>query len=178
MAKKLFIVPCEKYNKEVIRVVVKEIKHLKKACYITLNKTFSGVEEALIKKGVSTEHMTYIDSISPLLYDFKAPENVVFINSLSSLSSLAQEILTVVKHNKIDILIFDSVSSLLVYTAEQNVLSFFEYILPLIDNSKADIVLFALSKDSEKKSINQIEMMVDETKPLKKKGGISNEHSK
>ena len=169
MVKKLFIVPYESYNEKVIKTIKNSTKKYKKICYISLNKTCSNMVEVLEKDKVDMKKFHFIDSITPTLFRIKEQKNCTFIEDPSDLEKTGNLILNTIKIKKADLIIIDSISSLLIYKPDKEAMPFIEYLLSFLEKMKIDVILFALKKDIDHPCIGQIEMRVDETKELEDK---------
>jgi archaellum biogenesis ATPase FlaH len=169
MVKKLFIVPYESYNAKILGAIKESTKDYNKVCYISLNKTHSGLSELIEKQKMDINKFYFIDSVTPSLFRIKKHKNCTFIEDPSNLEKSGNLILNTIKTQKSDLVIIDSVSSLLVYKSDKEVMPFLEYLLSFLEEMKIDVILFALKQDINHPCIGQIEMRVDETKKLEDK---------
>jgi len=133
-----------------------------KICYVTLNKTSSQIIQTMKENNLESKNFHFLDAVTKKLFQVKANSQCTFID-LDDMSSFTDALLNVIKLNKIRLVILDSLSSLLVYKQDYDVVSFLEYIWPYFDKLKVDSYFFALSDDKLRPSIKQAEMMVTNT---------------
>jgi archaellum biogenesis ATPase FlaH len=169
MVKKLFIVPYESYNDKILSAIKDSTNKYNKICYISLNKTHSGLSELIKKQNIDINKFHFMDSVTPSLFRIKKHKNCTFIDDPSNLEKTGNLILNTIKTQKSDLVIIDSVSSLLVYKSDKEVMPFLEYLLSFLEEMDTDVILFALKQDINHPCIGQIEMRVDETKELEDK---------
>ena len=166
MVKKLFIIPYESYNEKMLGIIKNSSRKYNKICYISLNKTYSGIGEMIKKQNIDLNKFYFIDSVTPSLFRIKPHKNCTFIEDPSDLEKAGNLILNTIKTQKSDLVIIDSISSLLVYKSDKEVMPFVEYLLSFLEEMKIDVILFALKQDINHPCIEQIEMRVDESKEL------------
>jgi hypothetical protein len=94
--------------------VLKELMK-QKICYVTLNKGTSYLTEKFIENNLPIENFFFIDAISASFKDVKEGKNSLFVSSPSDLVELSVAINEVMKRQLFDAIIFDSVSSIIVY---------------------------------------------------------------
>ena len=66
----------------------------------------------------------------------------------------------------IDIIIFDSSSSLLVYLEEKESIDWLNSLISFAEGKNINLLLFALKTDAQRAAIKQLEMRVDSTRVI------------
>jgi KaiC/GvpD/RAD55 family RecA-like ATPase len=94
--------------------ILKELMD-QKICYVTLNKGTSYLTEKFIENNLPIENFFFIDTISASFKDVKEGKNSLFLSSPSDLVELSVTISEVMKRQMFDAIIFDSLSSIIVY---------------------------------------------------------------
>ena len=160
--KSLILITSKDYN-DTILPQIKEIssKH-NKVCYVTLNKTYGALNNLLEKQKINADKFYFIDFITPKVFKINRSEKCVFLDSLD-LNEFADKVLNTIKLKKIDVLVFDSLSSFLIYRSQDDLLNFSDYVISFLEEMGVDIILFALDEDSDNSAIKQIKMRVDKT---------------
>jgi hypothetical protein len=97
-----------------ILAILKELMN-QKICYITMNKATSYLIENLTKNNLPIENFFFIDAISASFKDVKEDKNSLFVSSPSDLVELSVTINEVITRQMFDAIIFDSLSSIIVY---------------------------------------------------------------
>jgi len=167
--KEMFVFPDKEYNHSIIKVVKRVSKEVKHPLYITLNKTHDAVREMLGKNKIQKSKFCYIDFISTTLFKDKKNGDCFYLNSLTIPGSLVHKIEEVVKkrHN-VDAIILDSLSSLLVYKANQHALIIMQHLMSFCEEKEIDLYIFVMNKDKQNNAVKQLQMRVDKTTKVKK----------
>jgi KaiC/GvpD/RAD55 family RecA-like ATPase len=155
----LLLVPSTDYN----NLIVEATKQLsgKNIVYVTLNKTSESLKEAFSKKKINSKNVFYIDAISKTVKKTVNTKDCVFCSSPGALTEISIAITKFLKHN-IDYIIFDSITSLLIYEKKSPVSKFLSSVINNIKNSKTKAVFIALSVKEQKDLIKETGMFVDE----------------
>src|SRR3989339_909280 len=159
METELVIISPQIYHASVIGFAKKAAESNENVCYVSLNKTYKSMLQALKKSSIEKKKFFFIDVISPTVFKTAAAKQCIFLDSLN-LNDLGSTLLGVIKKNRITLVIFDSLSSLLVYKKDDEVLDFTNYVLPFLEESGVKATLLCLSDDSEKPAIKQLKMRV------------------
>ncbi len=133
----------------------------KSICYITMSKSATAVEEFLKKSGVDSKKYRFIDCVSKKTGFKKNTKKTVFISSPSSLTEIGIAVSKSFKEKKIDLLFFDSISSLLVYNNELDSVKFLHSLMVLVKGTKAKAVYLIMKSDLSKKVVRDIEIFSD-----------------
>lgn len=166
MSKELAILPFREYN-ELVLDMTEELSHNHDSiCYITLNKTFRAMLRLLGGRNIRPDKFYFMDFITPRVLQRDPSERCMFLDSFEDLDLFAEKLLTFVKINKIKAVIFDSLSSFLVYKSDAEVIGFFDYIISFLEEMGVDLALIALKEDAKRPAVKQMEMLVDRTKKL------------
>ena len=164
----LFIVSNIEYN-DTILSVMKQLTNDHKICYITTNKTYDSLKEALTKKKVKMNNITFVDAITKTLK--KTPdkkENAYFITSPAALTELSLTITKLLKE-KFDYFIFDSITNLLIYQSKEPVTRFISSIINRVKESNTKAVFYAINVKEQEEVIKEVSMFVDNVIQTKSK---------
>jgi len=166
----LLLMSSAEYN-EVIVDVLKQLSG-NSVVYVTLNKTFDSLKELFKKKKINTKNLVFIDAISKTLR--KVPdsgEGVYYVSSPGALTEMSLVINKFLKHN-FNYLIFDSISSLLIYQQKAPVARFVSSIVNKIKTSKTKAVFYALIVKEQEVLIEQTGSFVDKVIAIEGKGKV------
>jgi hypothetical protein len=154
----LLVIPSNKYGDTVINNA-KELSK-KSVCYITLNKTYMSLKEIFQKNNVNTKNLLFIDGICQTIK--KVPNDInecYFVSSPAALTELSLVITKFLKHN-FDYLIFDSLTSLIVYSKKGPISKFLSSIINKIRETNTKAVFYSLGT-KEEPLIKESSMFVD-----------------
>ena len=142
----VFLLESEKHPKPVIDMISKESGNGNTLCYVCLTRTHEDVSADLAKRGISQEKIVFLDSISTECRIDKTGKciNEACMNDLSRMRTKLREIFD--SHNCTAVL-FDSISSLLVYQTKHDIIKFTHELVS--DESNRDIgKIFLVLKES------------------------------
>lgn len=131
---------------------------------MTLNKTVLATKESMWKRKIDASNYRFIDSVSPLLFkNSPAIENCTYVDRIDNFNKLAELIITVVKMNKVNVLVIDSLSTLIAYGDRQSTIDLLCYVMSFLEKMNTDMIIFALQTDKDHPVVKQTIMMVDKT---------------
>lgn len=132
----------------------------KSICYITLTKPVRSVMSDLRRQGIDLKKYRFIDCVSKKA-GLKKARKTVFVSSPKSLTALGIAVSKALKKRKPKVLFFDSISSLLVYNSELDVVRFLHFLMIAVKGTKTKAVYPMLKNDLEKKLVREIELFSD-----------------
>jgi len=132
-----------------------------KITYVTSTKPFSSQKAELEKEGIDISKYQFIDCVSKKAGLGKDEGETIFIDSPRSLTDIAIAISKIIKEGNVDLIFFDSVSSLLVYNTELSVVKFLHYLMVLFKGSKTKGVFVIMKNDLSRKVVREIELFAD-----------------
>lgn len=162
----LVIVPSESYNDTILETM-KDLSG-KETCYVTLNKTSEALKETFAKKKIRTENLLFIDAISKTIKETPATgESCYYVSSPSAMTEISI-IINKVLETKFQYIIFDSLTSLLVYESKAPVAKFVSTLTNKIRGTKTRAIFFALAVKEQSALINEAGMFADKVIDLSK----------
>lgn len=164
--KELIVLESTRYNAQIVRLTKHISEEHEKVCYVTLNKTFNALYDILSKEGINLEQFHFVDLITPRILRQKHYEQCSYIDSLANLSDFADVLLNLIKMHNVEHVIFDSISSFLVYKGDKEVQGFNNYVLSFLEELNVGITLFVLKEDENRGAVKQLEMMADNTRRI------------
>jgi KaiC/GvpD/RAD55 family RecA-like ATPase len=130
----------------------------KNVCFATLNKTYPAIEEWLKKNKVDAKNFVFIEAVSRIIKNAQSEHDKFrFVSSPSALTELSIAISETAQKG-IDYLVFDSVSTLLIYNSPKKVEMFLSGIVNKIRSFKTKGIFLILKND---KLIQSCSMFVD-----------------
>jgi len=158
----LVVVPHEKYLKFMIGLAKELAASQKQTCYVTSNRPYVALVRTFKDNKINVNKFFFIDAVTKSIgEDVKKIKNCVFVKSPYDLVGLAISISEALK--KCNNLLFDSLSSLLLYEKPQNIMKFVHNIvnrIRVVGNVAAIFVI--LKGDVDAKLIKDFSMFIDD----------------
>ena len=107
------VIPEMHYSESLIQVL--RAMQNRALCFVSLNKPASSLETALGRFGISTQKIFFVDAVSGALGKAADKDNVLHISSPEAFTELSIAISEILRTGKFDALLFDSLSTLLIY---------------------------------------------------------------
>lgn len=163
MKTRLYLLPYQSYNEKAFLITKRLSGKSKRTCYVTINKTCMAVYESLKNNKIDIKKFYCLDSVTPNLFKKKPIANCVYVD-LKNLSKFTDTLLNLVKLKKIDTVVLDSLSSLLVYKPANDIIKLLEYIVPFFEELRVSLIIFALEDDASNTAVKQVKMMAAASK--------------
>jgi len=156
----LIIIPADKLIETNTKILKRYITGKKNdVVYVTVNKPFSTLIAHFQKEKIDTSKIFIIDAISP--HEVRA-QNAVFIKSPKELTNISiTTTSTLEKLKKAKILIFDSISTLMVYNKFEVVKEFIHFISNKMKELKVTFVMTCIKEMTDKKTLSDLRAFVD-----------------
>ena len=157
----LMVIPADKLvetNTKLLKWYITQKKY--GVVYVTVNKPFSTLIEHFQKEKIKTDKIFIIDAISP--HEVRAG-NAVFIKSPKQLTNISITTTSKIKELKnAKMLVFDSISTLLVYNKFEVVKDFIRFISNKMKDLKVTFVMTCIKEMSDKKTISDLRAFADD----------------
>lgn len=171
----LLLINEEQYTSQ-IREIAKSVEKTKNTiCYVCLSRTYKDVVDEFKENGIDTRRFIFIDTLSSH-YGLPKPEKkCIFLNSPDDLESIKKAIEELIEKEKCSVLLFDTISALLIYQKTFSILKF-THSLTTEKNKEHLKKLFIVLKNGtvpEKEHIelvNDLQMFADRTLDLSESG--------
>lgn len=160
----VFVVSNKKYVERINDITLAVTKTNKSVIYVSLNKPYNVLIDTFLKKKIDVKKLSFIDSVSSKVSkpkDYK----VSFVSSPKALTELSITMNEMLKST--DSMIFDSLSTLLVYEDPSTVIKFAHSVISKIRTTNKEFVIISLSEDVDKSVLKDIGMFVDKVVTLK-----------
>jgi hypothetical protein len=151
-----------KINYELVRLLINHTQG--KGLYVTLNRSYEFMQETLRKEKIDTEKIFFVDAITKgtgkkVIFN----ENVEYVESPRDLTSLSVAIEESYKKlsEKPKFLVFDSISTLLIYNDVSSVERFTHLIIGKLREWKIKGILLMVKSDEHKGVVNSLSQFCD-----------------
>jgi len=136
-------------------------KKFNSICYVTVSRPASSIMADLKKEGVDLKKYRFIDCVSKKSGLTKPLKQTVFITTPNSLTEIGIAINKALNSKKVDLLFFDTISSLLIYNNELESVKFLHSLTVQIKGTKTKALYLIMKNDLSKKVVREIELFVD-----------------
>jgi archaellum biogenesis ATPase FlaH len=162
----LVLVPATDYSELILSTVKKLSGH--RVCYVTLNKTYSSMQDLFKKNKVDMSAIAFIDGITKTInHAPEATEDCIYVSSPGALTELSITITQMLKL-KFDYIIFDSITNLLIYQQSGNISKFMSGIMNKIRETESKAVFYSVNTEESSKTVKECCMFVDHVVDLNK----------
>ena len=159
----LIIIPNKEYLKSIILLSKSLSIQYKKICYVSLNELHEALIKNLKDAGINTNNFFFVDAISRTSQSkIQKVPNAVFISSPNSLVELSLAISDALAKENPDVVLFDSISTLLIYEKGSTSTKFLHSLIGKIKSSRSAAVFTALEGDVNADAVKDLGMFVDE----------------
>jgi len=157
----VFLIPNSKYGKKLNEIVASSSRNSEGLCYVSLNKPYDTLMPMFRSIGVDVKKMVFIDCIKYGFGNADGGMKVVFVSSPKALTEMDIAIKKVLDGEKVSVLVFDSLSTLLVYDEPSTVIKFSHSIISKLRAAGVGGVFLCLSGDVKSELIKDLSMFAD-----------------
>ena len=159
----LVIIPNKEYLKSIIILSKALSIQYKKVCYVSMNELHESLIKNLKEAGINTNNFFFVDAITRTSQSkIQKVPNAIFISSPNSLVELSLAISDVLNKQNPDVVLFDSISTLLIYERGATSTKFLHSLIGKIKSSRSAAVFTALEGDANADAVRDLGMFVDE----------------
>ncbi|MBI4894829.1 MAG: hypothetical protein HY833_03805 [Candidatus Aenigmarchaeota archaeon] len=130
-------------------------------CYVTLNRPYQTMLKDFAAKKIDSGKFTFIDAVSG---GGKNSPGVIFVQSPKSLTDISIDMSNLLG-KKTESFIFDSLSTLLIYSDSMTSIKFVHSIVSKIRAASKKCIFMSLKEDSGTDMMKDINMFVDKIVP-------------
>ncbi|MEM2138670.1 MAG: hypothetical protein QXM96_00790 [Candidatus Woesearchaeota archaeon] len=148
------------YSENIIQII-KESNNISNSIgYITLNKPFTKITSDLGKIGIDKDKFFFVDAITSTVMAPPIVSNCIFVSSPSALTEISVSFSSLVQEKNVDLIIFDTISTLIIYQDIGQVIKFAHNLITKARVLGKKTILLTLKEDSET-LIKDLNMFVD-----------------
>ncbi|MAG08182.1 hypothetical protein CMO89_01810 [Candidatus Woesearchaeota archaeon] len=149
------------YYNESIGELMKNIQ-TKRVCYVTLNKTTNSLMKKFKSEGIKTDKVFFIDAVTSYITPNQTYDNSIMVSSPSALTEISIAISEALRSEAFDVIVFDSLSTLNVYSSVlKRAGKFTFYIINKIKSQKNKGIFTCIEEDEKTDLIKESFMFVD-----------------
>jgi hypothetical protein len=155
----VFVISDKSYASGMKGIISSLSSDYSRICYVSLNKPYSAVLDAIKKCGADTKKFFFVDCTESHA-DEKSGQ-VVNVSSPKALTEMSITIGKVRELGRIEALVFDSLSTLLVYEEPSTVVKFAHSLISMLRAKKAAGVLVCVEGGKSAELVKDISMFAD-----------------
>lgn len=164
----ILVIPNNKYSSKILEVSKYFSKNFKASCYVSLNKPINTLMSSLKKSKVKADNFLVIDGITKSANPkAEIPDNCICVSSASALTEMSIAIKQTIKTGQFEGLLFDSLSTLLIYNKSGPVGKFAHDLVNKIKAQGMTAVFTALKGDTDSQLLKEMGLFVDKVINLK-----------
>jgi archaellum biogenesis ATPase FlaH len=159
----------EKQYMDRLNKIVESVERSKnKICYICLSRPYKDVLSELKKNKINTKSFFFIDVLSSHYGKLSPRKNCIFLDSPDDLKSIKKAIGAAIKKGKCSVILFDTISALLIYQENFSILKFTHSLTTESKKENVKKIFIALKDNSvlyreNKELLNDLRMFADKT---------------
>jgi len=157
----VLLIPDEEYSRRILKIT-KEIANVcDNLCYVSLNLPYAPLINNFKKEGIDISKFYVIDGITQTAEIAKNRDGVEYVSSPGALTELSLAISHLLETRKFEYIIFDSLSTLLVYEASPTVTKFVHSLMAKIRVVGCKAIFTCLKQDSSSVLLKDVNMFSD-----------------
>lgn len=164
----VLVVPEHNYTEKILAVVADMVGMGINLCYISLNRPCSSLMSTFKKAGVNTDSIHFIDAITKTAVNTEDTKQCSYVSSPGALTELSVKISKIVDKKEYDYIIFDSLSTLLVYESDSTIAKFVHFLMAKVRVASCNAIFTCLNQDAESILIKDINMFADKVIDMEK----------
>lgn len=157
----ILVIPDEEYAEFMIKVSKSVASDYKKICYVNLNKSYFTLTNAFKSENINLNKFFFIDGVTKKAGEAKKAGNCLYVDAPNALTQLSLGINKIFKTFKPEILLFDSLSTILIYEEVNTVLKFVHSLIGKIRLVDCVAVFTVLEGDVSSNLIKDLSMFID-----------------
>lgn len=125
----LILLEEKEYAKKLQEIIKSVEKTRTKICYVCLSKPYRDVMEDISKQKINVSDFFFVDVLSSHYREQEPADNCIFVSSPTNLAAVSDAIRKAVEEKKCSVILFDTISTLLVYQETSSIVKFTHCIL-------------------------------------------------
>jgi len=147
-----------KYREYIEHLIKYSINKFKKTCYISLNYPY---ENILSNLDTNKEKIFFIDCVTATVKRPKPTKGVVFVSSPHALTEISIALEKTMEKEKMDFVLFDSISAILIYESPLLVMKFIHRLILMLRKENIYATFLIMKEDIKTELMKDLAMFVD-----------------
>jgi len=155
------LIAAERYQDELRKLIKFASKRGTKICYVSLNLPHQSLTEIFEQCKVDPKKFFIVDAVTPTVTSPQPTKGVSFVSSPRAITELGIRIGEVCREDKYDLILFDSLSTLLAHVQGPDVPRFVHMLTARIRTHKGRAIFPILRKDMDSEMMKDLNMFMD-----------------
>ena len=148
------------YRDELKNFIEFSVNKFKKTCYVTVNDPYETIKDKL-NSGVCSK-VFFIDCVTSTIKSPDRKDDVLYVSSPHALTEISISLKKTLGKG-VDFVLFDSISSMLIYENPITILKFIHGLIVHLRLLKINVAFIILKEDASGEIVKDLAMMVDKT---------------
>jgi KaiC/GvpD/RAD55 family RecA-like ATPase len=135
-------------------------KKFRKICMVTIHKSFSSLMNTFKENRIDTSKYCFVDCVSTEQSETNDEDQCIQISSPVALTELAIAIEKMREKHRMDMIIFDNISAMLIYNDELTVLRFLHYMMIKVRKTDTKAV-YSVLQENRKEFMADVSLFAD-----------------
>jgi len=157
----VLVIPDKQYTDRLQGIVKELSNNYQSICYVSLNRPYRTLKKNFEENRIDIGKFFFIDAITKTAEIPTPTENCEFISSPNALTELSLAISNSLERKKFDYILFDSLSTLLVYESDIVVTQFVHFLMAKIRVVGCRAIFTCLKQDLDSVLLKDINMFAD-----------------
>lgn len=172
----IFLISNKIYHNELLNITKSAADKYAKIAYISLNKPAQRVVEIFIENNIDTKKFLFIDAVTEKNEANSSNQGIVHINPPKNFEKFNAELNEIIGNlDNLKFLIFDSLSTLLIYQDEITVIKFAHNLMTNLAVTNVSGHFICLLDDVSRHLVKTITLFADEVRYISEEGELSEE---
>ncbi|MEK6983588.1 MAG: hypothetical protein AABX33_03365 [Nanoarchaeota archaeon] len=157
----VYLIPNKGYQNGLFNIVKSLAQRFNRILYVSVNRPAEILVEVVNEMGIDAQKFLFVDAVNKEVKGRSANSHFIYITSPKNFKEFEMELNKVLDNEKFECLIFDSLSTLLIYQDESTVTKFTHDITKRIIDGHSNCTLPCLLEDVNSALVKDIAMFVD-----------------
>jgi len=157
----VIVIPEHNYTERLVNVVKDLVDMDLDICYVSLNRPYNTLISSFLKEGISIENIHFVDAITKTAMTPPENEKCTYVSSPGALTELSVAISNTIDTANFDYIVFDSLSTLLVYESDATIAKFVHFLMAKVRVGGCNAIFTVLKQDADSILVKDINMFAD-----------------
>ncbi len=161
--KLLVLLPFWEYTSKMLTTIA-EVYESGRICYISLNKPLAALRPVLLEGHIDYGRFMVIDTVTrSVMPAAPSQENCVYVSAPNAFQEIQRKLAETLSKGKYSLVVFDSVSTLLIFMKEDECLSYLKKIGDTAEMFGCEALFTALEENLHKGLVERLNYFMDRT---------------
>ncbi len=159
----LVLLPFWEYTSKML-ATISEVYDKGNVCYVSLNKPLLALKPVIMESHMDFSRFRIVDAVThSVVPNAPAQDNCIYVSSPSALDEIQQTLAEALAKEKFSLVVFDSITTLLIFLKEEESLSYLKKIGDTADMFGCEVLFTALEENMNKNYRTRLNYIIDKT---------------